>query len=57
MKRYGPSPTNWLGSFVTFSPVKDSTGNGEVSITPLHVDLTDHATLPVWRRWIDKAAG
>jgi 5'-nucleotidase len=34
-----------------------ATANGEVSITPLHVDLTDHATLPQWRRWIDKAAG
>ncbi|HVE53080.1 MAG TPA: 5'/3'-nucleotidase SurE, partial [Ramlibacter sp.] len=28
-----------------------ATGNGEISITPLHVDLTDHATLPQWRRW------
>ena len=28
-----------------------ATGNGAVSITPLHVDLTDHATLPQWRRW------
>ena len=34
-----------------------ATANGEVSITPLHVDLTDHATLPQWRRWVDKAAG
>jgi 5'-nucleotidase len=34
-----------------------ATASGEVSITPLHVDLTDHATLPVWRRWIEKAAG
>jgi len=33
-----------------------ATANGEVSITPLHVDLTDHATLPQWRRWIEKAA-
>jgi len=29
-----------------------ATANGEVSITPLHVDLTDHATLPDWRRWL-----
>jgi 5'-nucleotidase len=29
-----------------------ATGNGEISITPLHVDLTEHATLPQWRRWI-----
>jgi broad specificity polyphosphatase/5'/3'-nucleotidase SurE len=34
-----------------------ATANGEVSITPLHVDLTDHATLPAWRRWIDPVAG
>ena len=32
-----------------------ATANGEVSITPLHVDLTDHATLPAWRRWIGQA--
>ena len=34
-----------------------ATANGAVSITPLHVDLTDHATLPEWRRWVEKAAG
>jgi len=34
-----------------------ATTSGEVSITPLHVDLTDHATLPQWRQWVDKAAG
>ena len=34
-----------------------ATNNGEVSITPLHVDLTDHATLPAWRQWSGKAAG
>ncbi|HEX2541552.1 MAG TPA: 5'/3'-nucleotidase SurE [Caldimonas sp.] len=28
-----------------------ATANGVVSITPLHVDLTDHASLPHWRRW------
>ena len=32
-----------------------ATNNGEVSITPLHVDLTDHATLPSWREWVDRA--
>ncbi|HZV93579.1 MAG TPA: 5'/3'-nucleotidase SurE [Caldimonas sp.] len=32
-----------------------ATRHGEVSITPLHVDLTDHATLPSWRQWADKA--
>ena len=34
-----------------------ATSNGEVSITPLHVDLTDHATLPAWRAWAGRAAG
>jgi 5'-nucleotidase len=34
-----------------------ATSNGEVSITPLHVDLTDHATLPEWRQWAGKATG
>jgi len=32
-----------------------ATRNGQVSITPLHVDLTDHATLPQWRGWVDRA--
>jgi 5'-nucleotidase len=27
-----------------------ATANGEVSITPLQVDLTEHATLPAWRQ-------
>ena len=34
-----------------------ATSNGEVSITPLHVDLTDHVTLPAWRAWAGRAAG
>ena len=25
---------------------------GQVSITPLQVDLTDHAALPAWRAWL-----
>ena len=32
-----------------------ATSNGEISITPLHVDLTDHASLPVWRDWASGA--
>lgn len=31
-----------------------ATSNGAVSVTPLHVDLTDHASLPAWRRWMDR---
>ncbi len=29
-----------------------ATANGQVSITPLQVDLTEHATLPDWRDWL-----
>ena len=29
-----------------------ATANGAVSITPLHVDLTEHAALPAWTRWL-----
>ena len=31
------------------APTSTPPRNGQVSITPLHVDLTDHATLPHWR--------
>jgi 5'-nucleotidase len=30
-----------------------ATANGAVSITPLQVDLTDHAALDDWRGWLD----
>ncbi len=26
--------------------------SGQVSITPLQIDLTDHARLPAWRQWV-----
>ena len=32
-----------------------ATANGEVSITPLQVDLTDHAALPDWSTWLGQA--
>ena len=32
-----------------------ATSNGEISVTPLHVDLTDHASLPAWRDWANGA--
>lgn len=32
-----------------------ATAHGEVSVTPLQVDLTEHATLPQWRDWLAKA--
>ena len=28
---------------------------GKVSITPLQIDLTDHAQLPAWRAWVERA--
>ena len=31
-----------------------ATANGFVSITPLQVDLTDHARLPDWRAWLER---
>ena len=31
-----------------------ATANGQVSITPLQVDLTEHAALPDWRSWLGK---
>jgi 5'-nucleotidase len=31
-----------------------ATANGQVSVTPLQVDLTDHASLPRWRDWAGK---
>jgi 5'-nucleotidase len=33
-----------------------ATANGQVSVTPLQVDLTDHATLPDWRGWLGQGA-
>jgi 5'-nucleotidase len=29
-----------------------ATAQGQVSITPLQIDLTDHASMPGWRRWL-----
>lgn len=34
-----------------------ATANGRVSITPLQVDLTDHAAVPDWRSWLGRGAG
>jgi 5'-nucleotidase len=33
-----------------------ATASGQVSITPLQVDLTEHAALPDWRDWLVKAS-
>jgi len=32
-----------------------ATANGQVSVTPLQVDLTEHAALPAWRGWLGQA--
>jgi 5'-nucleotidase len=34
-----------------------ATANGQISITPLQIDLTDHAAAPQWARWVTLAAG
>jgi len=34
-----------------------ATANGEVSMTPLQVDLTEHDALPAWREWIGQGDG
>ena len=34
-----------------------ATAQGRVSITPLQVDLTDHARLPQWRQWAEGRSG
>ena len=33
-----------------------ATANGSVSITPLQVDLTEHAALPAWRSWLGQGS-
>jgi 5'-nucleotidase len=34
-----------------------ATANGAVSMTPLQVDLTDHAGMPAWQDWLQGTAG
>ena len=34
-----------------------ATANGHVSVTPLQVDLTDHAALPDWQTWLSTRGG
>ncbi|MEO7151929.1 MAG: 5'/3'-nucleotidase SurE [Burkholderiaceae bacterium] len=52
----------WIGPAGDAREAGDGTdfhavANGRVSITPLQVDLTDHAGLPAWSDWLAKAAG
>ena len=49
-------PIYWIGPAGDAREAGEGTdfhaaAQGEVSITPLQVDLTDHAGLPQWRRW------
>jgi 5'-nucleotidase len=52
----------WIGSAGAAKDDSDGTDfhatfEGHVSLTPLHVDLTEHAALPVWQRALkDRAA-
>ncbi len=52
----------WIGPAGDAREAGDGTdfhavANGQVSITPLQVDLTDHARLPAWSDWLAGAAG
>jgi len=50
-------PLYWIGPAGDAREAGDGTdfhavANGQVSVTPLQVDLTDHAGLPRWRGWL-----
>mgnify|MGYP006169874299 FL=1 len=50
----------WIGSAGEAREDGDGTDfhavkQGQVSITPLQVDMTDHARLPQWQGWLDRA--
>lgn len=52
----------WIGPAGDAREAGDGTdfhavANGQVSITPLQVDLTDHARLPAWSDWLVGATG
>lgn len=49
-------PIYWIGPAGTAREAGDGTDfyaveHGQISVTPLHIDLTDHASLPAWRQW------
>jgi len=51
-------PLYWIGPAGDAREAGEGTdfhavANGFVSLTPLQVDLTDHAALPGWRRWAE----
>jgi 5'-nucleotidase len=54
-------PIYWIGSAGDARDAAEGTdfhalAQGQVSITPLQVDLTDHAALPAWRRLLEAGA-
>ncbi len=55
-------PIYWIGPAGDAREAGEGTdfhavANGHVAITPLQFDLTDHASLPGWRRWVTDGAG
>jgi 5'-nucleotidase len=54
-------PIYWIGPAGDAREAGDgtdfhATANGQISITPLQIDLTDHASLPGWRKRFNEAA-
>lgn len=54
-------PIYWIGAAGDAREAGEGTdfhavANGRVSVTPLQVDLTDHAGLPSWAGWLDRAS-
>lgn len=55
-------PIYWIGPAGTAREAGEGTdfhavSHGAVSITPLQVDLTDHARLPLWQQWLGRTEG
>lgn len=55
-------PIYWIGPAGDAREAGEGTdfhavANGHVAITPLQFDLTDHASLPEWRRWMTDGVG
>ena len=55
-------PIYWIGAAGDAREAGEGTdfhavAQGFVSVTPLQVDLTDHAGLPAWSQWLDGSRG
>ncbi|WP_173806716.1 5'/3'-nucleotidase SurE [Sphaerotilus uruguayifluvii] len=64
VRQFSPrgDPIYWIGAQGEVREAGEGTdfhavAAGIVSITPLQIDLTDHAGLPGWQRWLGAAAG